>query len=298
MKNVRFGVVGTSHWARTVHARALQDVPGATLAGVWGRSPEHVHAMAGELSARAFNSFDELLDNVDAVSIAVTPKVQAELAIRAAAAGKSLLLEKPLAQDLAGAQAIEAAIRKAGVPAIVFFMRRFVEEIEASVARAAERSWTGAHVVVHSDALTNGGPYSGSIWRQEPGAALWDIGPHVLSILLPVLGPVVRIDAVHEGHCTELTTIHRNGARARTSLTLHSEPGSVTRDYRFISGEEQLVLPDPAFSYQAAYARAAEDLVRMHHSGMHAHRCDAAFGLEVSRLLADADRSAQAAAPA
>lgn len=291
MQNVRFGVVGTSHWARTVHARALLSVPGATLAGVWGRTPEHARTVANEMKVRAFSSFDELLDNVDAVSIAVAPQVQAELATRAAAAGKSLLLEKPLAAGLADAEAVEAAIRLAGVPAIVFFMRRFVDEIEGAVAHAAGRDWTGARVVVHSDAMSGGGPYSGSMWRQKPGAALWDIGPHVLSILLPVLGPVVSISAVHDGQRTELTTVHRNGARARASLTLHNEPGQVIREYRFISGAEQLVLPDPAFSHQQAFARAAGDLVEMHRNGTQTHRCDAGFGLEVSRLLSAAEGS-------
>lgn len=292
MQNVRFGVVGTSHWARTVHARTLVNLPGASLAGVWGRTPENARAVANEMGVRAFSSFDELLDNVDAVSIAVAPQVQSELAIRAATAGKSLLLEKPLAASLVDAEAVEAAIRHAGVPAIVFFMRRFVSEIESTVSRAAGLGWTGAYVKVHSDVMKGTGPYSGSIWRQEPGAALWDIGPHVLSILLPVLGPVVRISAVHEGQCTELTIVHRDGARARASLTLHNEPGQVAREYRFISGAEQLVLPDPAFSQQQAFATAANDLIEMHRNGTRVHRCDAAFGLEVSRLLAAADDSA------
>ena len=297
MQILRFGVVGTSHWARTVHARALLGVHGATLAGVWGRTPEHAQAVADEMKVRAFSSFDELLANVDAVSIAVAPKVQAELAARAAAAGKSLLLEKPFAANLADAVALEEAIRRAGVPAIVFFMRRFVGEIESHVMRAAGQDWTGARVVVHSDAMSSAGPYSGSVWRQEKGAALWDIGPHVLSILLPVLGPVVRIGAVHDGQRTELTTVHRNGASARASLTLHNEPGKLIREYRFISGAHQLVLPEPAFSHQAAYAQAASDLVQMHRSATRAHRCDAAFGLEVSRLLAAAERSTTEAAP-
>ena len=272
-------------------------MPGAALQGVWGRTPEHARSVADEMNVRAFASFDEMLDNVDAVSIAVAPRVQAELALRAAAAGKSLLLEKPLAADLESAKALEAAIRRAGVPVIVFFMRRFVDEIEAAVASAAGRDWTGARIVVHSDAMSGAGPYSGSLWRQEPGAALWDIGPHVLSILLPVLGPVVRVQAVQDGHRTELTTVHRSGATARTSLTLHNPPGQIVREYRFISGAQQLVLPEPPFSHQQAFATAAADLVQMHRSGTLAHRCDAGFGLEVSRLLAAAQRSAEGAAP-
>lgn len=37
---MRFGLVGTGYWARSVHAAALQKVDGVQLAGVWGRDPE------------------------------------------------------------------------------------------------------------------------------------------------------------------------------------------------------------------------------------------------------------------
>ena len=48
----RFGVVGTAHWATTVHSIGLQRTPGARLVGVWGRDPGRTEALARALDDR------------------------------------------------------------------------------------------------------------------------------------------------------------------------------------------------------------------------------------------------------
>jgi hypothetical protein len=68
-----FGLIGTGSWARTVHGRALADHPETDLVGVWGRTPEHAEAVASELDTTAYHELDALLDDVDAVAIAVPP---------------------------------------------------------------------------------------------------------------------------------------------------------------------------------------------------------------------------------
>src|SRR5512142_186287 len=94
---LRFGVAGTGYWAETVHLSALSAHPDATLVGVWGRSPEKAEALARNFGIASFRRFDEMLDQIDALSIALPPQIQAGLALAAANAGKHLLLEKPLA---------------------------------------------------------------------------------------------------------------------------------------------------------------------------------------------------------
>ena len=98
---MRFGVLGTGHWARTVHAATLASHPSAELVGIWGRDLAKAKAVGAEFDVPGFAGVDELLAQVDAVSIALPPAVQAPLAERAAAAGKHLLLEKPIALDVA-----------------------------------------------------------------------------------------------------------------------------------------------------------------------------------------------------
>ncbi|TFE36855.1 Gfo/Idh/MocA family oxidoreductase [Paraburkholderia dipogonis] len=289
---VRFGVVGASHWARTVHARTLSDLPGAHLVGVWSRTAAHATEIAQELNVTAFETFEEMLDAVDVVSIAVSPQAQASLALKAAAAGKSLLLEKPMAPDVVGANAVAQAIRDAGVSSIVFFMRRFVQEIEDVISAAAARKWTNARVAIHSNAMSSESPYASSIWRQQPHSELWDIGPHVLSVLLPVLGPATSVSAEFDDRHSLLTTTHAGGATSHISLSLRATADEIIREYRFSGDDGEIVLPEPSFSPHDAFARAALDLIEMHSTGTLTHNCDAAFGLEVSRLLAGGERSA------
>jgi predicted dehydrogenase len=122
---VRFGVLGTGFWAEKVHAAALAGHPSAELVGVWGRDLAKAKAVGAEFDVPGFADVDELLSQVDAVTIALPPSVQASLAARAAAAGKHLLLEKPIALDVAGADRVVAAVRAAGVASVVFFTFRF-----------------------------------------------------------------------------------------------------------------------------------------------------------------------------
>src|SRR4051812_49671198 len=100
---MRFAVLGTGHWARAVHAAALAGHPSAQLVGVWGRDPAKAKAVGAEFDVAGYADLDALLGDVDAVAIALPPDVQAPLAVRAAEAGKHLLLGKPIALDVAAA---------------------------------------------------------------------------------------------------------------------------------------------------------------------------------------------------
>ena len=80
---MRFGVVGTSFWAREVHATGINAAAEAELVGVWGRDPAKTRELAEAAGATAYDDFRAMLDDVDAVSFSVPPHVQAELALTA-----------------------------------------------------------------------------------------------------------------------------------------------------------------------------------------------------------------------
>lgn len=52
---MRFGLVGTGHWARIAHAPALVSTPGVSLAAVWGRNAGAARSMAAEHGAAGFS---------------------------------------------------------------------------------------------------------------------------------------------------------------------------------------------------------------------------------------------------
>ena len=92
--DLRTGLVGAGPWAEMFHVPMLSAGAGTTLEAVWSRRPEAAQAVAAEVGATPASTFEDLLDRCDAVAFAVPPDVQAELAPRAAAAGKHLILEK------------------------------------------------------------------------------------------------------------------------------------------------------------------------------------------------------------
>jgi len=126
---MRFGLVGTGFWARHVHATALDVTADVTFEGIWGRDTLAAQSLAGDYGATAYESFDKMLDAVEAVAFAVPPDIQATEAIQAARRGKHLLLDKPLATGRELADELAEAVTSSGVTTTVFFTARFQPEI-------------------------------------------------------------------------------------------------------------------------------------------------------------------------
>lgn len=294
MTGLRFGVVGTGYWAREAHLPGLIATPEAKVVGIWGRTPAMVQEIAIRYGVTRFDSFDRLLDAVDAVTMAVPPDVQADLSLRAARAGKHMILEKPIARDTTAARAVAAAVERAGVASLVFFLSRFQPEIGAAIAAAAGHRWTRAEVRVHSSVMVTASPYAGSVWRQQPGAALWDIGPHALSVLIPLLGDVTAVEAWQKTESTSrLRTEHADGGTAEISLSLRSPPDQASKWYRVQSPTRDLILPNPIIDRAAVFGRAAQRLIAMAASGELGDLCDVRLGARVVEVLGCADDSAR-----
>ena len=288
---LRIGVAGTGHWADTVHIPGLKLQPAVELVGVWGRSPSTVDSVAKRHGIGGFTRFEDMLAAVDAVSFSLPPDVQAELAVKAADAGKHLLLEKPIAPTVVGAERIAAAA-SARISTVVFFTRRFVPEFERVLQDMRGKRWTGARVRQHTEAMLPGSPYAGSVWRQAEGAALWDLGPHALSVLTAILGPVEKISASRTAdRLSCFTATHQGGAISEVSLGLHTRPTEIKSEYLFSGPDGEVPLPIPTFPRPQALASAAGELAANVAQGERRHRCDVTVGLEVVRVLAAADRS-------
>jgi predicted dehydrogenase len=286
---IRFGVIGTAYWAREVHLPGLLGA-GADVVGIWGRSHETAETIARASDVRAFADLDEMLAACDAVTIAVSPDAQAEFALRAAQAGKHLIAEKPLTRDSESARRIGRAVKERDLAALVFFIRRFVPEIAAAIAVEQGHPWTRAGIRVHSAAMATPSPYANSVWRKAPGAALWDIGPHILSVLVPMMGRVTTIEAQPERDgVTVFRTWHERGGVADVSVTLRSAAEATSNDYRFMSATRDIVLPDPAFSRVDAFSNAVRQLSEAVQNGRRLLPCGLELGIDVVDWLAKAE---------
>ncbi|KJS56496.1 Gfo/Idh/MocA family protein [Streptomyces rubellomurinus] len=296
---MRIGLLGTGPWAERVHAPVLAAHPGLEFAGVWGRRPEAAEALGAAHGVPAHHDLDKLLGEVDAVSIALPPSVQAGLAVRAAEAGCHLLLDKPVALTVPDARAVADAARRHGVASVVFFTVRFGGDQIPWIARQAE---LGGWFTGRSDWLGSvfapgsGSPYAASPWRVEKGA-LWDVGPHALSVLLPVLGDATRVTAV----AGPLDTVHlvlRHAAGASSTLALSlTAPVAGGGTGMEIRGEHGVAhLPERGEGPIAALHRALSALQSAAATG-EPHACDAEFGLRVVEILAGAERSLASGGP-
>jgi len=288
---MRIGLLGTGPWARMVHAPVLAAHDELDLVGVWGRRPEAAKELAGRHGTRPYDDVDALLADVDAVAVALPPDVQAQVAVRAAGAGCHLLLDKPVATTVAGARAVVRAADRAGVASVVFFTTRFVPEADAWIAeQAGGGGWFTGHAEWLGDVFhaASDSPF-GTPWRGEKGA-LWDVGPHALSVLLPVLGDVRRVSAAAHGpgDTVHVVLAHADGASSTLTLSLTAPPAAAGAGVELRGTAGVRRLPQGDADAGRAFARAAEALLGAARDGR-PHPCDAAFGLRVTEILADAE---------
>lgn len=304
---LRFGLLGTGPWARLAHGPALAAHPGVEFVGVWGRRPEAAAEVAELFGTRAYDDADALIADVDAVAIALPPASQAHFATMAANAGRHLLLDKPLASTVEDARAVVDAVERAGVTSVVFFTMRFdakaAKWIEQQAATGewytGRADWYGAvfgtkgvesvEGVKGADGTADedASPFAASPWRQEKGG-LWDVGPHALSVLLPVLGDVTDVRAARGPRDTvHLTLRHESGVSSTAVLTLSAPAAAAGIGIEFRGTHGVAAYPEEwSGTATDAFARAIDAVV-----AGRPHPCDARFGLRVTEILAAAEKA-------
>jgi predicted dehydrogenase len=113
-------IVGAGSIVNDAHLPAYRKA-GFTVIGIYDLQPERAQQTAARYDIpTVYPDLDALLSGSAAiVDLAVPARENTAIAERVAQAGKALLLQKPLAEDLAGAQAIAAAVERAGIVAAV-----------------------------------------------------------------------------------------------------------------------------------------------------------------------------------
>ena len=288
---LRFGLVGTGYWAQEAHATALAAHDDVDLVGVWGRDPAKTEAAAARFGIAGYTDLDGLLAEVDAVAMAVPPDVQAELAVRAATAGRHLLLDKPLALSLDGADKVAEAVAAGGVASLVFFTLRFLPEVATWMEETGGAGgWHGGDGAWLGTALEPGSPFAGSLWRQRKGA-LWDLGPHLLALAIPTLGPVERVTAgTGLGDTVHLILGHDGGASSTLTLSQTVPPAAEGRSFQLYGPQGRSAVPPFELAHLVALDEAIRQLVAMVAAGATIHPCDVRLGRDTVAVLDAAER--------
>jgi predicted dehydrogenase len=180
---VRSGIIGTG-FIGTVHARAVL-ASGGTVAAVTDGGPAGSRDAAARLFAeRAVTSAEEITDadDIDLVHVCTPNYLHLEFALRALAAGKHVICEKPLATTVQGAEQLVRAAANAGAIAVVPFVYRFYAMVREARDRVRDGELGLLHLM-HGSYLQDWMSWPATTWRTDvelggPSRAFADIGIH------------------------------------------------------------------------------------------------------------------------
>jgi predicted dehydrogenase len=284
---VKVGLVGAGPWANMVHAPILANSPDTELVGVWARRREAADELAQKHRSHAYADYHALLNACDAVAFCVPPNVQAEMAIDAAKAGKTLLLEKPIALDLGAAERLVDAVDAAGVRTVLLLSLRYAEPVKEFLAKAKTIGTPlGGRVAWVSGALKPGSPFA-TPWRLERGP-LPDLGPHALDLIDGALGPITHVKASGDPlGWVSLMCEHENGATSTVDLCANAGGANVTSVE--VYGESGSAALDGSKAADATSMMRVPTALANAHRGKVTDAPDIHRGLHLQRLLEQAE---------
>lgn len=199
MSKVRAALIGCGKVGHT-HAAALRSLDEADFVGVCDTSAERAGAFAARYGTRPFTDVAAMLREIrpEAVLIATPHPLHAGPAILATQMGAHVLVEKPLAANLADCDAMIEAARKASVRLGVISQRRLYEPVRrmkaAIDAGKLDRPALGVFIMYswRDPAYYASDPWRGK-WATEGGGVLVNQSPHQLDLLQWFMGPIEEI---------------------------------------------------------------------------------------------------------
>jgi len=209
MQTVRWGIIGVGNVTEVKSGPALQQADRSALVAVMRRCGDKAADYARRHGVpRWYDDADALIADpeVDAVYIATPPDSHRDYALRVAAAGKPVYVEKPMARTAAECDAMIGACAGAGVPLFVAYYRRAmprfrtVQELLDGGAIGAPRTVSVRFQRRSEDVAPEGLAPADLPWRLRPeisgGGLFVDMGSHTLDLLDWLLGPVTQVSGM------------------------------------------------------------------------------------------------------
>jgi predicted dehydrogenase len=296
---MRIGIIGTGSMGVT-HAEAWAATP-ARVVGVVSRHFANAQRLAAQCGAQAYASLSDMLSDVDVIDICTPTGLHLEQTLIAAAAGKHVVCEKPIARTLEQAQAMIAACERHGVKLLVAHVVRYFDDYAEAYERVAHGE-VGAPQLLRLMRLGSM-PTGWFADADESGGVLLDLMIHDYDFARWVAGDVtsvettcrdVTLDGVTAQHAF-VTLRHTGGAvslvegswanrgRFRTAFTIVGERGLTEFDTAVPANASERRNPY-VVQAQAFYAALAHDAPL---------RVTAADGLEALRIALAAIESAR-----
>lgn len=198
MNELKIGVIGAGHMGKN-HIRNLCDDKRFDLIGIYDADYNHASLVAETYGTKAYKSMDGLLENVDAVVVAVPSSLHKAIGLEVASYGVHALIEKPLATNSEDAQVLTQVFDDAGLKLQVGHIERFnavVHEMK-KILKGKEVFYIEAHRY---------SAFSGS-GRISDVSVIEDLMIHDIDIVCDLMEPYEVID------------IRGNGERIRSDST-------------------------------------------------------------------------------
>lgn len=185
----RVGVIGAG-WGAKLHLEGFKRTGRVDLVALTSRTRGTAEKLATEYGVDSVvDTLDELIDAVDVVSVATPPQAHEEAVLRAAAAGRHVLCDKPMALDSEASEAMLRAVREHRVHHATGFIWR-LDPAFTHIRRLLAEGVVGRPLHV-STTCTMGVPVLPFTWMYEErhgGGALMQHGTHVLDRVRYLLG--------------------------------------------------------------------------------------------------------------
>jgi predicted dehydrogenase len=244
---LRVGMISYAHVHADFRSRALREIAGVDIVAIADDNEARGRAAATAYGVEScYSDYHALLarDDIDLVFIHAENNRHAEIVEAAAAAGKHIFCEKPMATTVEDAERIARAVRGSGVRFTVGFCSRYIPEAErakALVESGALGEISSARAIIGLAGIREiGCPAYMAEWMEDPaqggGGAFIDEGSHAVDLLRWYIGEVDAIYATMAKRIkrdlavedTGVATLQfRNGAlgELNTSWSLHIDIG-------------------------------------------------------------------------
>jgi predicted dehydrogenase len=261
---IRLGIVGCNY-GRAVHVPAFRLDPRCEVTAIAGSDATRTAEVARAANVpQSFGDWRQLVDSnaVDAVAIAVPPRLQADVAVHALALGKPVFAEKPMAADLEGA---DRMLRQAGsTPTMIDFNYTEVNAWKTAKAMLDDGA-VGAlrHVAVNWNVENYATKMRLKHWKTsgaDGGGALGNLASHSLHYLEWFCGPITGLQARLSGLPDDpafetgvtLAVAFQSGAAGSFAMSCASYLGSGHR-LEFYGEAGTLVLDNPTSDYMRGF---------------------------------------------
>lgn len=198
--DLRFGMIGTSWYADSMHLPSLTSHPRAAVTAICGRTRSRADEIAANYNIpHVYTDYRDLIESgeVDAVVIATPDDTHHAMTLAAVDAGLHVICEKPLALTLAEAREMAQRADAAGVKHMTYFTLRWFQHtrwVKELLDEGAVGDCNHCRIsYVHGNGL--GGDYRWRLDGDRANGILGDLGSHLIDLARWFNGEIVRVAA-------------------------------------------------------------------------------------------------------